>query len=94
MKKIEICKKVTELGKEGQRTLVYFLTADDAECEIGRKGEKTDFGVGISIEESGEEVFVRRITPAESEIKRLCDLLASNFVTPIALGDVIYDWLC
>ena len=94
MEKIEICKKVTELGKEGQRTLVYFLTADTVVCDgISQKG-KIDFGVGITIAESGEEVFVRGITTVEEEIKRLGDLLASNFVTPVTLKDIVEDWLC
>lgn len=88
---IEICRKVTDLGKERQRTLVYFLTAEmdtvtyDSPVEI--------FGVGICKLETGEKKIFRNVTSLRSRAEELVDILATNFVTPVSLEDVICDWL-
>ncbi len=83
MQKIEMCRKITGLGQAGQCTLVYSVIEDSP-----------DFGISIQITEIEEEETVLNITRNETEIKELCDMLASNFVTPIALRDVVYDWIC
>ena len=80
--RIETARKITDLGKAGQRTLVYYILK-----------EKGSYGVGISIEESGEESVVRDVTVSEERALRLSDLLATNYVTPVSLRDVVYDWL-
>jgi hypothetical protein len=91
MRRQELCKKVTDLGRAGQRTLSYFITIDGGRGE----GDKAylDYGVGVMIEESGEEALCRCLTVNDDEIKKLADLIATNYVTPVSLGDVIEDWL-
>ena len=89
--KIEICRKVTDLGKERQRTLVYYLTAEiDADTY---ESPVEIFGVGICKLETGEEKIFRDVTSVRSRAEELVDLLATNFVTPVSLEDVICDWL-
>lgn len=90
MIKSEICRKISMLGGEKQRTLVYYLIAD----LLPRRLFLAQYGVGVSVLESRDEVDVRCITPNRSRAVQLADLLASNYVTPVALGDVVYDWLC
>ena len=86
MTKSEICRKVTDLGKLGQRTLVYSVT-----CDINQS--ERDYGVSISIAENGEEMAIRCITTRVEQALGLVDLLASNFVTPVCLEDVVLDWI-
>ena len=53
----------------------------------GAKG----YGVGAAYRE--EVVFVRNITPCLEEITALASLLRQGRVTPVALRDVVEDWL-
>ena len=86
----EICTKVLRLGRNGQRTLTYYITLDDDYRHV----PSIQYGVGIRMDETGEETCFRAITPDRSSADRLLDLLASNFVTPMSLCDAVYDWLC
>ena len=49
------------------------------------------YGVGAAYRE--DVVFVRNITPHREEITALASLLCRGRVTPIALRDVVEDWL-
>lgn len=84
----QMCSKITDLGRHGQRTLKYYLTTDTSEDGC------VSYGAGIEIDESGENTFVRCITANRNEACSLIDTLATNFVTPVSLGDIVYDWLC
>ena len=86
MKKIEMCRKVMDFGKEGQRTLVYYLIKSE------RKGKiRTVYGIGVRMQETGEEAVYIDVSSDYKTVCRLLDLAASGYVTPITLGDVIYD---
>ena len=89
MEKREICRKITDLGKYGKRTLSYSITVDGP-CEDVSCAE---FGICVKVLESGEESEVRRLTPNKEEAERLRDLAATNFVTPVSLSYIAQDWL-
>jgi len=80
----EMCRKVTDLGRFGRRTLVYSLIREAGEAE---------YGVGIAVAESGERAEIHGVTPDRARAERLVDLLATYYVTPVALEDVVRDWL-
>jgi len=86
----EICTKVLWLGTGSQLTLTYFVSVDDGTGDL----PGPHYGVGIRVKETGNVTFVRSITPEREKAERLADILASNFVTPTALYDCVYDWLC
>lgn len=83
MVKTEICRKVTGLG-DGKRTLVYYVI-DEGEG-IAR------FGVSVMVEESRKEAEIRRLSNDEERVKKLIDLLATDFITPNSLESVAYRW--
>ena len=91
MDKTVICEKILLLGEGERCTLTYYLIADACGEEAGAPRQ---YGVGIAIPERSEEEQIGNITPNREKAMRLIDLLASNFVTPVALRDVLYDWLC
>lgn len=91
MDKTVICEKVLMLGEREQCTLTYYLISDECGEE---EAALRQYGVGIAIPERSEEELICDITPNSEKAMRLLDLLASNFVTPVALRDVLYDWLC
>lgn len=84
MTKTEMCRKVTGLNG-GQRTLVYSLI--DEEVETAR------YGVSILFEESADEKEIRRLSNDRERIEKLIDLLATDFITPGSLDDVVYKFL-
>ena len=84
MTKTEMCRKVTGLNG-GQRTLVYYLIDDG--------GDRARYGVSVLLEESGEKKEIRRLSNDRERIEKLVDLLATDFVTPGALDDVVYRFL-
>lgn len=89
MDNIEICRKITDLGRSGMRTLVYSLTRDGAE----NVGAGTQYGVRIEIAETGESAECRGITPEQTRAEYMLDLLASGCATPVTLYDIVYDML-
>ena len=90
MRETEFCRKVLNLGTAGRMTLVYFLLAE--ETELAAPGE--EYGVEIYVPETGERQLVRAVTPSRREAEALLDRIATGFVTPVTLRDVVYDWLC
>ena len=91
MKKTVICEKVLTLGGGEKCTLTYYLVAENCRED---NAVFTRYGVGISIPEKNEDEFIRDLTAKEERAMRLLDLLASNFVTPVGLHDVLCDWIC
>ena len=85
MTKTEMCRKITGLGEQGMRTLVYYLT-DENEGEA-------KYGVAIECTESGSVTVASRLTNDKERAERLLDLLATYFITPLTLNDVAYKWL-
>jgi len=83
MKETEYCRKTVNLGRYGRRTLVYSLLSN----------ERGGFGVSIAIPEFGETEIVEDIVPDRGTVLSLLDMLATNFVTPVSLRDVLEDWL-
>lgn len=92
MKKEEICRKIIDLGKDSQRTIVYYLVISEDDFTELEKPVKS-YGVAIEVKERNELTAVSKITTRTEKANRLLDLLASNFVTPVSLYDVVYDWL-
>ena len=84
MTKTEICRKVTGLPGGG-RTLIYYLL--DEETDTAR------YGVSIRHDESGDEKEVRRLSNDRERAEKLVDLLATDFITPNSLDDVVYKFL-
>ena len=92
MKRHEVCRKFCNLAKFGQKTLVYYITAITLEDdETG--GTFESFGVAVKISETGEEAIVNDITTVNEKIHDLINHISSNFVTPVSLFDVVYDWM-
>lgn len=86
MKKIEMCRKVVDFGRKDQRTLVYYLIKPERETK-----PITTYGIGVKIEETGEESMFIDVSPDHRFVCSLLDRIASGYVTPVTLGDVIYD---
>ncbi len=89
MKKTEICRKTACLGEQGIRTIVYAVTEEEDETEFPIK----QYGVSVAVYENDEETEVNSLASKREEIERFVLSLARNFVTPVSLKDVVYDWL-
>jgi len=92
MKMEEVCRKIINLGRADQRTLIYSLVASEEYIEDMEIPVKC-YGAAIRIDERDESTVIGGITANKDKALRLIDLLASNFVTPVALYDVVYDWI-
>jgi hypothetical protein len=89
---MEICRKALKIG-EDERTVVYYVTIDDlSDTATGIVLET--YGVGVTICEIGETKIIPNVTFSETAILTLINLLASHLVTPVAVPDVVDDWLC
>ena len=84
MEKTEMCRKVTGLNS-GKRTLVYYLIDDG--------GDRARYGVSILLEESNDEKEIRRLSNDRERAEKLIDLLATDFITPGILDNVVYEFL-
>ncbi|MEL4105739.1 DUF6514 family protein [Oscillospiraceae bacterium WX1] len=90
---MEICQKLLSFEEKPAQTLVYFITIEDtADKDDGICCE--NYGVGVTVAESGETALVSNVTFSQTDILILADLLASHLVTPTTMQDVISDWLC
>ena len=92
MNKIEISR--VSLRKSGGEamTLVYSVTVDELVDAVS--GEVfSNYGVMVSVPESGETASVRGVTLSGDRIFSLASKLARHRVTPITLRDVLDDWL-
>lgn len=93
MRKTEICRKTAALDDGRELTLIYYMTIDEL-TDIMTGQEFENYGVCVCLFESGEEETIRSVTFNAKGIQALLDLLSSNLVTPVTVGDVVYDWLC
>ena len=82
----EICRKVVNLGKYGERTLVYTVISKYSEefCRVL-------YGISIKVLEDGDEIVIRDITSLKDDVDRIISKLAAGFVTPVTALDVVYD---
>ena len=76
----EICRKITGLGTPAQRTTVYYVTAGESGC-----------GVGVRINETGEERTAMGVVCTVAAAERLADQLATAGVRPEAVGFFIQN---
>lgn len=92
MRQMEISRKKICLNGE-EETLVYFITIN--ELSDSASGILLEiYGIGVTICKSGETQIIPNITFSKSEVFALLDLMASNLVTPVAVSDIVNDWLC
>lgn len=82
----EICRKIVNLGKPEMMTVVYSLTVEE-------RSEYSGFGVSVRIPERNDYACVRDITTYRGEAERLIDIMATGFVTPVSVMDIVEDWL-
>lgn len=75
---------------QGERayTCEYTLLVQEME-EVGLE----QYGVKVTLKETGETAQILAITPFASQALELCERLRRNTVTPCTLRDVIEDWL-
>ncbi len=78
---------VDEMGR--QRQFCYDLIID---IEEGERFAFENYGIGIR-ETGGDEVVIRGITLRAERIDELLTLLVDGVVSPIAVRDVVADWL-
>lgn len=62
----------------------YYLLEEEAE----KPG-----AYGVQIEMEGEEASVRDLSPSRQRVEALAEALVRGAVTPVALRDVVDDWL-
>jgi hypothetical protein len=93
MRQMEMYKKNISLSETDVNTVIYFITIDDLK-DAATGIELETYGVGITINESGETEVISNVTFSKSGILSLVALLASHLVTPVSLSDVVNDWLC
>ncbi len=62
----------------------YYLLGEDPEAP-------GSYGVQIKME--GEEASVKNLSPSRERVLELAEALARGAVTPMALHDVVDDWL-
>ena len=77
-------------GAERETGLRYYILVDELELGDGMLCES--YGVKVAAPD-GEEESVRNLTVRPERIDRLLELLQRNQVPPVALRDVIDDWL-
>lgn len=75
---------------QGERvyTCEYALLVQEME-----EGGLEQYGVQVTLKETGETAQILAITPFASQALELCEQLRRNTVTPCTLRDVIEDWL-
>ena len=80
-----------DAGEDGFRQgCDYYIVID--QMDVGGAFACESYGVRV-VGPDGEEAMVPHITIDISRIDQLVELLRRNDVTPVALWDVVYDWL-
>ena len=90
VEKSELCRKIIGFDNGERMTLVYSLVTERGEL----LEDKERFGASIALEETGEESVVGDISTDREKVLKLIDIMATGYVTPISLCDVVYDHLC
>lgn len=62
----------------------YYLLEEDGE-------DSGSYGVQVELE--GEKASARALSPSRQKVRALAETLARGAVTPVALRDVVDDWL-
>ena len=62
----------------------YYLLEEESE---------TSGSYGVQIEMEDEEASVRDLSPSRQRVEALAEALVRGAVTPVALRDVVDDWL-
>lgn len=62
----------------------YYLLEEESE---------TSGSYGVQIEMEDEEASVRDLSPSQQRVEALAEALVRGAVTPVALRDVVDDWL-
>ena len=62
----------------------YYLLEEESE---------TSGSYGVQIEMEDEEASVRDLSPSRQRVEALAEALVRGGVTPVALRDVVDDWL-
>lgn len=82
----EICRKIFNLGRARQRTLVYLiLKQTPAEAHYSA----CLYGVGIRICETGEEAYISSLSTSRREAYRIIDILATANASPADIGSIL-----
>ena len=69
----------------GERTIRYDLLVEELAADV------ETYGVSASME--GEETSIAYLTISQRRIETLLERLRRGSVTPVALRDVVEDWL-
>ncbi len=77
------------------------LLMGEAQCRAARaryyllEEETVNSGpsYGVEVELEGETAAVRDLSPSRQKAAELAEVLAQGTVTPVALRDVVDDWL-
>lgn len=85
MKETEICRKHVVLENSAARTVYY--------CLLSECGENSGYGVRIRIAETGERGDAENLSQNAAEAEKLLDLMATGFVLPSTMADIVEDWL-
>jgi hypothetical protein len=90
---MEYCRKESILSEDTPSTIIYFVTIDEL-TDAASGVELETYGVGITICQRNETVYIPNVTFSKTAVLKLSELLAENLVTPATIGDVVEDWLC
>lgn len=83
------CFRNTLEKDDGEKfTILYYLTDSEDEASV------KEYGMGIRIEDTGEEERIDRISPSKAKVEELIELCFKNEVTPTTLFDIVYDYIC
>ena len=74
----------TALLDEGREIRYYFLT------DQARQQEES---CGVLVEFGGEEAAIMDLSPSRRRVRSLLGRMSRGTVTPVALRDVVDDWL-
>lgn len=69
-------------------TCEYTLLVQELE-----EGGLEQYGIQVTVQETGETARIPAITPFASQALELCERLRRNTVTPCTLRDIVDDWL-
>jgi hypothetical protein len=86
----------TTIASEDNRSLKidYFITS--TVCLADGANQVPTFGIMARLSVDGqfaENSQIEDVSPSEETVKKLVDLLARNGVTPVALCDVVEDYV-
>ena len=80
-----MCKRLTGTRVFLGDLLSYYLLTD-----IAKGGEET---YGLMVRYRDEQVSIRELTPQQEDVLEFLDKLLQGAVTPVAVQDVVDDWL-